>query len=87
MTPITISDEEVIRLVEELAALEGESVTTVIVEAVQQRLASRQRARLSDERAQFLLEWGKRIRDAESPESLARDPVADLYDETTGLPT
>jgi len=86
MTPITIHDENAIRLVEELAALEGESVTTVIVEAVQQRLASRQRARISDEQARFLLDWGKRIRDAESPESLARDPVAGLYDETTGLP-
>ena len=86
MAALNIKNEEAVRLAKQLSELEGESLTTVVIESLRDRLESRRRPRISDDRARDLLEWGKRIRAQESPESLARDPIADLYDEETGLP-
>ena len=86
MAALTIKNEEVVRLAKQLSALEGERLTAVVIASLQDRLESLNRPRISEERAQYLLDWGKRIRARESPESLVRDPVDDLCDEVTGLP-
>jgi hypothetical protein len=85
MNPITIDDENAIRLVEELAALEGESVVTVVINAVREKLERERVPEINQARVRRFLELGRRYREAADPGSLARDPFDDLYDED-GLP-
>lgn len=85
MTPITIDDENAIRLVEELAALEGVSTTTVVIEAVQDRLDRKRLPAINEARMQYWLAFGSRVRTQMKPEDRDRDLTGDLYDEN-GLP-
>jgi len=85
MNPITIDDENAIRLVEELAALEGQSAVTVVINAVREKLERERAPEIDHSRVHRFLELGRRYRQAADPQSLARDPFEDLYDDD-GLP-
>jgi antitoxin VapB len=83
---LNIKNEEAYRLVKELADLEGKSMTTVVIEAVQEKLVRERKPQINEERMNYWLEYGKKVREAADPEWLAKDPFEDLYDEETGLP-
>jgi antitoxin VapB len=82
---LNIKNEEAYRLVRELADLEGKSMTTVVIEAVQEKLDRERKPQINEERMNYWLEYGKRIREATPPELLTLDPDDLLYDEY-GLP-
>jgi antitoxin VapB len=83
---LNIKNEEAVRLVKELAELKGESMTTVVIEAVQEKLDRERKPQINEERMNYWLEYGKRVRKTADPEWLAKDPFEDLYDDETGLP-
>jgi antitoxin VapB len=85
MAALNIKSEEAYRLVRELAELEGKSMTTVVVEAVQEKLDRERKPQINEERMNYWLEYGKRIRQATPPELLTVDINDLLYDEY-GLP-
>lgn len=86
MVALNIKNEEVVRLVKELADREGKSMTAVVQEAVQEKLDRERKPQINQERMNYWLEYGKRVRESADPEWLAKDPFEDLYDEETGLP-
>jgi antitoxin VapB len=86
MVTLNIKNEEAVRLVKELAELKGESMTTVVIEAVQEKLDRERKPRINEERMQYFLDLGRQIRESADPEWLERDQIAELYDEETGLP-
>ena len=89
MAALNIKNDEAVRLIKELARLKGESMTTVVIEAVRSELDRTRTPPINDERMNFWLERGREIRahlERVNPESLERDPIEDLYDEETGLP-
>ncbi len=86
MAALNIKNEEAYRLVKELAELEGKSMTTVVIEAVQEKLDRERKPRINEERMQYFLDLGRQIRESADPEWLERDQIAELYDEETGLP-
>lgn len=86
MAALNIKNEEAYRLVKELAELEGKSMTTVVIEAVQEKLARDREPQINKARMNFWLDYGQRVREASDPEWLATDPFEDLYDKETGLP-
>jgi antitoxin VapB len=84
---LNIKNEEAYRLVKELADLEGKSMTTVVIEAVQEKLVRERKPRIiNEERMQYILELGRRVRQEADPDWIARDQIADLYDAESGLP-
>ncbi|MBA2775440.1 MAG: type II toxin-antitoxin system VapB family antitoxin [Chloroflexia bacterium] len=85
MSALNIKNEEAVRLVKELADLKGESLTTVVIEAVREKLDRERAPVINDARMQYWLDFGKRVRETADPEWLAKDPFEDLYDEL-GLP-
>ena len=52
---MNIKDDEAVRLIEELAELEGESMTTVVIGAVRDRLDRKRRPRINEERVGYWL--------------------------------
>ena len=86
MAALNIKNEEAYRLVKELAELEGESMTTVIIEAVKDRLEQKRKPQINEERMQHILELGRRVRQEADPVWIDRDQIADLYDPESGLP-
>jgi len=86
MTALNIKNEEAVRLVKELAELEGESMTTVVREAVREKLERERNPVINEARMQYWLDFGQRVRETADPEWLAKDPFEDLYDEKLGLP-
>lgn len=85
MPALNIKNEEAYRLVKELADREDKSMTTVIIEAVREKLERDRRPQINEARMQYWLDFGQRVRETADPEWLARDPFEDLYDEF-GLP-
>jgi antitoxin VapB len=83
---LNIKNEEAYRLVRELADLEGKSMTTVVIEAVQEKLDRERKPQINEERMQYILELGRRVRQEADPDWIARDQIADLYDAESGLP-
>ena len=85
MPALKIKNEEAYELVKELADLRGESMTTVVIEAVRKQLECERKPQINEERMNYFLDLGKRIRETADPEWLAMDPDDFLYDEN-GLP-
>ena len=88
MAALNIKNEEAVRLARQLAALEGESMTTVVIEALREKLEREHKPRVDEARIQYWLQRGREIRaqiELIDPESLQRDPTDDLYDDL-GLP-
>lgn len=86
MVALNIKNEEAVRLAKELAERKGESMTTVVIEALRAELKRTGKTSINLERMEYVLSLGKRIREQAPPEWLARDQIAELYDEETGLP-
>jgi len=86
MAALNIKNEEAVRLVKELAELRGESMTTVVIEAVREKLEREHVPQINEARMQYLLNLGQRIRETADPEWLHTDQIEELYDEL-GLPT
>ena len=89
MPALNIKNEEAYRLAKELAEIEGENMTTVVIEAMRDRLERKRAPQINEERMQYWLNRGREIRahlEKVNPEWLEGDPTADLYDEETGLP-
>ena len=84
MPSLNIKNEEAYRLIRELAEREGKSMTTVVIEAVREKLE--REPTINEERIQYWLKVGQEIRASADPEWLARDPTEDLYDDESGLP-
>ena len=85
MAALNIKNEETVRLAKELAALEGKSLTTVVTEALREKLDREHKPQINEARMQYWLDFGRRVRASADPEWLAIDPTDDLYDED-GLP-
>lgn len=81
MAALSIRNEEACRLIRELAELTGKSMTTVVIEAVQEKLDRERKSRVNEDRMNYWLEYGKRVREATPPELLELDPDDLLYDE------
>jgi len=86
MTALNIKNEEAVRLVKELAELEGESMTTVVIEAVREKLDRKRKPAINEARMQYWLDFGQRVCETADPEWLAKDPFEELYDDEFGLP-
>jgi len=85
MPALNIKNEEAYKLVKELANLRGESMTTVVIEAVRKELEHERKPPINEARMQYWLDFGQRVRETTDPELLALDPDEFLYDEN-GLP-
>jgi antitoxin VapB len=85
MTALNIKNEEAVRLVRELAELEGESMTTVVIEAVREKLDRTRNPESSEARVRYWIGVGDELRASMDAKWLATDPTDDLYDER-GLP-
>lgn len=85
MPALNIKNEEAYKLVKELADLRGESMTTVVIEAVRKQLEHERKQQVNEARMQYWLDFGQRVRETTDPELLALDPDEFLYDEH-GLP-
>lgn len=85
MAALNIKNEEVVRKVKELAELEGASMTTVVMAAVQDRLDRQRESSVNEARMEYWLAFGKRVRKQMDPDLLGKDLTEDLYDER-GLP-
>lgn len=59
MAALNIKNEEAVRLVKELADLKGESLTTVVIEAVREQLAREQARQANAGLAEKLLAIGR----------------------------
>ena len=81
--PLTIKEEEVLHLARSLAALTGETTIEAVRVALQERIARERRRRGAKERAEELLEIGRR--GAAGLKGPAIDHADLLYDER-GLP-
>lgn len=86
MAALNIKNSEAVRLVKELAELEGESMTTVVIDAVREKLERERKPQIDEERMQYILDLGRRVRETADPDWLAADQIADLYDDDLGLP-
>lgn len=85
MPALNIKNEEAYRLVKELADREDKSMTTVVIEAVREKLDRTRSPQINEARMQYWLDFGQRVREATPSELLALDPDEFLYDEN-GLP-
>lgn len=85
MVALNIKNEETVRLAKELAELEGKSLTTVVTDALREKLERERTPPINEERMRYWAEFGQLVRERADPEWLARDPTEDLYDEL-GLP-
>lgn len=86
MAALNIKNEETYKLVKELADLHGESMTTVVTEAVREKLERDRKPQINEARMQYWLDFGQRVRETADPAWLERDPFEDLYDDELGLP-
>ena len=86
MRALNIKNEEAVRLVRELAELEGESMTTVVIGAVREKLERERKPQINEERMQYILDLGRRVREMADPDWLATDQSSEMYDDELGLP-
>lgn len=84
MPALNIKNEEAYRLVKELADREDKSMTTVVIEAVREKLE--REPQIDHARVEHWLRVGRELRATVDPEWLARDHIAELYDDELGLP-
>lgn len=80
---LNIKDEEAHRLAREIGELTGQSMTTVVKEALREKL-HRVKEEAGPPLSERLMAIGRRCADELSGVSLMR--IEDLYDEETGLP-
>jgi hypothetical protein len=85
MPSLSIKNQEAYSLINELADLEGKSMTTVVIEAVREKLERERKPQINEARVQHWLDFGQRVRKTTDPELLALNPDDILYDEN-GLP-
>jgi len=85
MTALNIKNEEVVKLIKELAELHGESMTAVVTVAVREKLERDRKPEINEQRMQYWLDFGRRARESTDPKWLAVDTDELLYDEK-GLP-
>jgi len=85
MPSLSIKNQEAYSLINELADLEGKSMTTVVIEAVREKLERERKPQINEARVQQWLDFGQRVRKTTDPELLALNPDDILYDEN-GLP-
>ncbi|MDQ3656405.1 MAG: type II toxin-antitoxin system VapB family antitoxin [Chloroflexota bacterium] len=85
MKSVSIKNQEAYRLIKELADLEGKSTTTVVIEAVREKLDRTRKPQINEARMQYWLDFGQRVCETTDPELLALNPDDILYDEN-GLP-
>jgi len=83
---VSIKNQEAYRLIKELADLEHKSMTTVVIEAVREKLERERSPEIDHAKAEHFLQMGRTVRATADPDWLARDLIADLYDDETGLP-
>lgn len=86
MPSLSIKNEEACRLIRELATLRGESMTAVVIHAAKEALERERKLETSRARVDHWLKVGQELRAAAGPDGLARDHIAELYDDETGLP-
>jgi antitoxin VapB len=82
---LNIKNEETTRLIRELAALTGESMTTAVTVAVRERLERARRAEPKGGMADRLREIAGEMRERLPADFLGGEPTDDLYDRD-GLP-
>lgn len=86
---LNIKNDETERLIRELAAMRGESLTEAVTEAVREALAREKQAQSREERLRRMMEISKACAAALPPSPKQDgpyvDPAAFLYDEM-GLP-
>jgi antitoxin VapB len=85
---LNIKNEEIHRLVRQLAELTGQSQTSAVEDAVRRRLAELTADQAAERRRAKIAEIVQRAQEAAAtdPEWLNTDWDAELYDGRTGLP-
>ncbi len=86
MPALNIKNEEAYRLIKELAELKDKSMTTVVIEAVREKLERERTPVINEARMQYWLDFGQRVRESADPAWLESDPFEELYDDELGLP-
>ncbi len=82
---LNIKNPQAHKLAHELAALTGESLTTVVILALQKRLEEEREKRQPLTKAERIMEFAKRFSAGMDPTLRSEDHATMLYDEN-GLP-
>ncbi len=86
MASLNIKNEEVHRKAHELAKLTGESVTTAVGVAIEQRLEREQQSHKRQNRLELLLQLSKETSALMNDGRTSKELMDELYDPETGLP-
>jgi antitoxin VapB len=86
MAALNIKNEETVRLARELANIEGKSITAVVTEALREKLERDHMSGINEDRMNYILSLGRRVRETADREWLQRDQISELYDDELGLP-
>lgn len=86
MASLNIKNEEVHRKAHELAKLTGESVTTAVGLAIDQRLEREQKNSKKQGRLEWLLQLSKETSALMNDGRTSKELIDELYDPETGLP-
>lgn len=85
MHTIIIETDDAYARIQDLAEREGKSVSTVVIEAIDEKLDRERKPQINEERMQYFLDLGRRIREQTPPELLDLNVDELLYDEW-GMP-
>ena len=83
---MNIKNEEIHRKARELAKLTGESVTTAVGVAIDERLDREQRIHKRQNRLEWLLQLSKETSALMNDGRTSKELMDELYDPETGLP-
>jgi antitoxin VapB len=83
---MNIKNEEIHRKARELAKLTGESVTTAVGVAIDQRLEREQKNSRKKNRLEWLLQLSKETSALMNDGRTSKELIDELYDPETGLP-
>lgn len=86
MPSLSIKNQEAYRLIKELADLEHKTMTTVVIEAVREKLERERKLETNHARVDHWIKVGQELRSEADPDWLVQDHIADLYDDELGLP-
>jgi antitoxin VapB len=86
MASLNIKNEETHRKARELAKLTGESVTTAVGVAIDERLEREQRSHKKQNRLEWLLQLSKETSALMNDGRTSKELIDELYDPETGLP-
>ena len=86
MPSLNIKDEEIHRKANELAKLTGESVTSAVGVAINERLDREQRIHKRHNRLEWLLQLSKETSALMNDGKTSKELMDELYDPETGLP-